>query len=83
MKIVPLNKNILIRIKEEGLTKSGIIFTNEVKLDEADVIAVASDVEEVKVGDRVLLKHYSTDEIELGGEKLCFIKEENVLGLKK
>lgn len=82
MKILPLNKNILIRIKKEEKTKSGIILAQEVHLDEAKVVEVAKDVESVKKGDTIFLKDYSTDEIEIGGEKLCFIKEENVLGIR-
>lgn len=83
MKIQPLNHNLLIRLKKEDKTKSGIILAEEKKLDEAVVIAVAKGVGEIKKGDTVFLKYYSTDEIEVDGEKLCFVKDENVLAIMK
>lgn len=64
-------------------TKSGIILAEKEHLDEAKVVEVSKDVELVKKGDLILLKNYSTDEIEVEGEKYSFIKEENVLAIKK
>lgn len=81
--ITPLNHNLLIQLKKEEKTKSGIILAEEKRLDEAEVIAVSRDVEGIKKGDTVYLKDYSTDEIEVDGKKLCFVKDENVLAINK
>lgn len=83
MKIIPLNQNLLIQLQREQTTKSGIILAEEKHLDEAEVIEVAKGVVGIKKGDIILLKDYSTDEIEVDGKKLSFIKEENVLGIKR
>lgn len=81
--IKPLNSNLLIQLKKEEKTKSGIILAEEKRFDEALVVAVAPEVKAIKKGDTIFLKDYSTDEIEIEGKKLCFVKEENVLAIKK
>ena len=82
MKIQPLNNNILCEVKKFE-SVSGIILSNsDTRMDEAEVIAVSKEIKTIKVKDIIFLKNYSTDEIEVEGRKLCFIKGENVLGRK-
>lgn len=83
MKILPLNQNLLVQIKSQEKTKGGIILVEDKLLEEAEVLAVAKDVQSINVGDIILMKDYTTDKVTLEGTDYHFIKEENVLAIKK
>ena len=86
MKIQPLNKRILLKIKkQEQKTESGIVLpaTRENDINEtAKVIAVAKSVTEVKKGDEVMFKSWALDNVKIGDEVFSFIKELDVLAIK-
>ena len=55
MNYIPLNRNIIVeRVAGEKVTPSGILLKTSEEADTAKVIAVSVDVDEVKVGDRLL-----------------------------
>ncbi len=84
MKIKPLNQHLLIEVKKQEATKSGIYLAQDsVKLEEALVVALADDVTGVEVGNTVLFKEYSLDKLEVEGKEYSFLKVDNVLGIKK
>lgn len=71
--------------KAETKTASGFLLTDNAqeKPKIAKVLAVGKDVKQVKVGDRVVFKSYSTNEIKVGAEEYILIKEEDILATVK
>lgn len=69
--------------KKELKTKSGLLIASTVSDEDTTlkVVAVGKDVQQIKEGDRVVVKSYaSTDaKLEFGGEKYQLIKEEDIL----
>jgi chaperonin GroES len=82
----PVNQNVLLDIssdsKEEQKTSSGIIIpdTAKEKQNIAEVLAM-SNIEniEITVGDRVLYKSFSGNEIEFEGKKYLLIQYSEIL----
>jgi chaperonin GroES len=94
MKIKPLHANVIIKPKSsEEVTASGIVLPDTVdkdKPEQGEVVAVGagkilSDGQyapmSVKVGDVVMFKKYSPDEIKVGGEDLLVISESDILAI--
>lgn len=81
--ITPLFNLLQIEIaKSETTTTSGIILTTQPeKLERATVLAVGDDVARVHVGDTILFKSYTSDNITIDGKEVAFIKEDDVLAL--
>ncbi|HDQ22790.1 MAG TPA: co-chaperone GroES [Candidatus Uhrbacteria bacterium] len=89
----PLNDHVLIKpINEDEVSKAGIILPDTVdkeKPEKGEVVAVGQGklLENgqrapisVKVGDQVIFKKYSPDELP-GEEDLMVIKEEDILAI--
>ena len=84
--IQPLGERIVAKITEpENKTASGLYLPDSAKEKPktADVIAVGKDVNEVKIGDRVVYKNYSATEIKVDSENLIILNEEDILGVIK
>ncbi len=94
MKLKPLFDNIVVkRIEEDEKTSSGIVLPDTVdkeKPQKGEVIAVGegkiSDQGEkipmqVKVGDKVLFRKYSPDEIKIDGEEYLFMAQGDVVAI--
>jgi chaperonin GroES len=93
MKIRPLQDRIIVkRVEEEEKTKGGIIIpdTAKEKPQEGKVVAVGKGKAnedgkiiplEVKVNDRILFGKYSGTEINIGGDELLIMREEDILGI--
>jgi len=73
--------------QEEATTKtaSGIYLPDKVaeKPKVAKVIKVGKSVKEIKPGDRIVYKSYSTTDIKLDGTEYILVKEEDVLATVK
>lgn len=67
--------------KAEAKTASGLYLPDKAqeKPKTAKVVAVGADAKQVKVGDRILYKSYSTTEVKVGGEDYILVKEEDIL----
>jgi len=93
MKVRPLHDRLIIQtMKEEEMTKGGIIIpdTAKEKPVEGKVIAVgAGRVKkdgtkmplEIKKGDRVLYAKYGGTEIKMDGEEYLMMKEDDILAI--
>ncbi|MFH1564434.1 MAG: co-chaperone GroES [bacterium] len=94
MKIKPLGDRVIIKpIAKTEQTKSGIILPDTVegeKPEQGEIIAVGSGKllengeraqMSVKVGDKVLFKKYSPDEIKVEGEKVLVLEEGDILAI--
>lgn len=81
MALKPL-KDRIVAIVEKPLekTKSGILLGEaKEKPAYAVVESVGADVKDVKKGDKVVYKEYSTTEIKVDGVDYIILKEEDVL----
>ena len=93
-KIKPIGGNILVKpIEEENKTASGIVLPDTVdkeKPQKGEVIALGTgklneDGEKlpfnVKVGDTVIFKKYSPDEIKVDDEEYLIMSEDDILAV--
>ena len=94
MKIKPIHSNVVIKAtKKDEMTKSGIVLPGTVdqeRPEKGEVIAVGDGKMlndgtrapmTVKVGDTVMFKKYSPDEIKLDGEEYLVITEEDIIAI--
>lgn len=67
--------------KAETKTASGLYLPDKAqeKPKTAKVLAVGKDAKQVKAGDRILYKSYSTTDVKVGGQDYILVKEEDVL----
>jgi chaperonin GroES len=94
MKIKPLFSNVIVKpITEDEITASGIVLPDTVdkeKPEKGEVVAVGEGKlldsgqrapMSVKIGDKVIFKKYSPDEIKIDGEELLVINESDILAI--
>lgn len=94
VKLKPLGGKTLIKpVKEEKVTKSGIVLPDTVEkeeLENGEVIAVGDGKMldngtraplTVKVGDRVILKKYGPDKVKIDGEDYLIADEDDLVGI--
>ena len=69
----------------ETKTASGLYLPDNAqeKPKTAKVVAVGKDVKQVKSGDRIIYKSYSTTDVKVGSEGYILVKEEDVLATVK
>ncbi len=80
--IKPLADRV-VAVREEAQTKtaSGIFLPDNAKEKPvlAKVVAVGPKVADLKVGDKIVYKEYSTTELKIDGVEYLIVKEEDVL----
>lgn len=94
MKLKPLNNHVIVKASsKEEITKSGIVLPDTMdkeKPEQGEVIAVGpgklidngSRAEmTVKIGDKVVFKKYSPDDIKIDGEEYLVISENDILAI--
>ncbi|MBZ7987610.1 co-chaperone GroES [Campylobacter canadensis] len=84
MNFTPLNKRVLIkRLEETKTTASGIIIPDNAKEkpQQGEVIAVASEIQDIKKGDKVVFGKYAGSEIKLENENYLILSYEDILGI--
>jgi chaperonin GroES len=92
--IKPLNDYIILKpLSKEEVTESGIILPDTVDKDrpeQGEIVAVGPgklmedgkrSAMEVQVGQKVMFKKYTPDEIEVEKEKLLVIRMDDVVGI--
>jgi chaperonin GroES len=69
----------------ESKTASGLYLPGgaQEKPKTAVIVAVGKEAKQVKVGDRIVYKSYSTTEVKVGKEEYILVKEEDVLATVK
>ncbi len=92
MNLKPLNDNLIVKPIEEA-TKGGILLPDSAdreKPEKGEVLAIGSGKllengqrapMSVKVGDKVVFKKYSPDEIKVDGQKYLVISESDVIAV--
>lgn len=88
MNFQPLGDRVLVKIKEpETTTASGIIIPDNAskeKPNEAEVMAIGSDVEHVCVGDKVMFAKYArTAAVTIEGIEYLVMEVSEILGVMK
>lgn len=89
MKVKPLNNNILIKLKDEPETKSGIILvgkeSGETNVAEIVEIADSSDQElgVLLKGDQILVQAKTGVRLDIDDEEYWIIQQKDVLGIVK
>ena len=86
VKIQPLADYVVAQAEEaETKTASGLYLPEKAaeKPKVAKVLAVGKEVKQVKVGDRILYKSYSTTDVKIGTEEYILVKEEDILATVK
>jgi chaperonin GroES len=84
--IQPLAEYVVAQAEEAATkTASGLYLPDKAaeKPKIAKVSAVGKDVKQIKVGDRIVYKSYSTTDIKLDGQEYILVKEEDVLATVK
>ena len=80
--IKPLADRV-VAVKEEAQSKTaaGLYLPDSAKEKSAiaKVQEVGSEVKEIKTGDRIIYKEYSTTEVKIDGTEYLIVKEEDVL----
>ena len=73
--------------QEEAVTKtaSGLYLPDKAaeKPKIAKVVKTGSKVKEIKTGDRIVYKSYSTTEVKVGDKEFILVKEEDILATVK
>lgn len=80
----PLHDYVLIKPEqEEQVTKGGLLMPtkDETKRDHGVVVAVGGDVTAVKAGDRVMLRKWQKEDVDIDGVTHILIKVENIFGI--
>lgn len=84
--LAPLS-DYVVAVGEEAKTKtaSGLYLPDQAqeKPKTAKVVAVGPNAKQIKVGDRIVYKTYSTTEIKVEGAEYILVKEEDVLATVK
>lgn len=84
--IQPLAEYVVAQNEEpETKTASGLYLPDKAaeKPKVAKVLAVGKDVKQIKEGDRIIYKSYSTTEVKMGVDEYILVKEEDVLATVK
>jgi co-chaperonin GroES (HSP10) len=80
-----LLKETCVLIKAEVLgetSESGLVLSGDErgkKQERGKVVAVGEDVDKVRLGDNVMFKMYHTHTIEVNGEELELVEEEDLI----
>jgi len=94
MKLKPLFNNVIVKpLKNEEMTKFGIVLpdtANQEKPEKGEVFAIGSGrildngqttAMTVKVGDKIMFKKYSPDEIKIDGEDYLVLSENDIIAI--
>lgn len=94
MKLKPLSNHVIVKAAaQEETTKSGIVLPGSSEKDrpeKGEVIAVGTGkiddngkliAMSVKVGDQVVFKKYSPDEIKIDGEDYLILNESDIVAI--
>lgn len=82
----PLGDYVVAQAEEaQTKTASGLYLPENAaeKPKTAKIVAVGQAAKQVKVGDRIVYKSYSTTEVKVDGQEYILVKEEDILATVK
>ncbi len=80
----PLGKRVIIKkVEAEEKTASGIVLPSQAKEKPqlAEVLAIGSEITDIKVGDKVVFKKFVGTEIKVDGEELIIVDFNDILAV--
>ena len=80
----PLGERVVATREEAaGKTASGLYLPDDAKEKSqvAIVVAVGGAVKEIKVGDKIIIREYSTTDVKVAGTEYLIAKEEDILAV--
>jgi chaperonin GroES len=84
--LTPLGDYVVAQAEEaKTKTASGLYLPENAaeKPKTAKIVAVGKEAKQVKVGDRIVYKSYSTTEVKIGSDEYILVKEEDILATVK
>ncbi len=94
MKVRPLNDNVVVKpTKENEVTKSGIVLPETIdkeRPEKGEIIAVGEGKlldngqrapMSVKIGDKIVFKKYSPDEIKVDDQEYLIVSQNDILAI--
>lgn len=93
MKLKPLHDNVVVKpMSADEVTKSGIVLpeTSKERPERGEVVAIGPGKRMengevapmgVKIGDKVMFKKYSPDEIKIDNQELLLLSENDILAI--
>jgi len=84
--IQPLADYVVAQAEEaKTKTASGLYLPGNAqeKPKTAKVVAIGKDVKQIKTGEKIIYKSYSTTEVKIDGEDYILVKEEDILATVK
>ncbi len=84
MNFTPLGKRVLVkRVEEANTTSSGIIIPDNAKEkpSRGKVVAISSEVTELKNEDEIIFGKYSGNEVSLDGELYIVLDTDDIFGI--
>lgn len=94
MKVRPLSDNVVVKpTKEDEVTKSGIVLPetiNKERPEQGEIIAVGEGKlldngqrapMSVKIGDKIMFKKYSPDEIKIDDQEYLIVNQKDILAI--
>ena len=82
MKIKPQRDLLLIEIKKQTKSTSGLVLDNpDLILEQAKVLEVGPEVKTIKKGDIVLFKAWATDVVTIEDKEYVHLEEDGVLSI--
>jgi len=94
MKVRPLNDNVVVKpTKENEVTKAGIVLPDTIdkeRPEKGEIIAIGEGKlldngqraqMSVKVGDKVMFKKYSPDEIKIDDQEYLILSQNDILAI--
>ncbi|MBF4695010.1 co-chaperone GroES [Fusibacter ferrireducens] len=84
MMLKPLGNRVIIKkLEAEEKTASGIVLPTQAKEKPqlAEIVAIGKDVEDVKIGDKVVFKKYVGTEIKVDNEEVTICEMEDILAI--
>lgn len=80
MRIVPSIDRVVVKFEKKQQTESGILLPESAQKKSIIGIVVASGVENIVSGDRVLVSRYAGSEVEVGDQAYTIFSADDILG---
>jgi len=82
MKLIPQRNLMLLEIKKQDKTDSGLIITSQdVILERATVLEVGPEVQSIRKGMEIVFKAWAIDKVTIDGKDYIHLEEDKVLSV--
>jgi chaperonin GroES len=85
MRLEPLFSSVLVTVEEaKEVTESGLVIPDNASHERPQtgiISAVGPEADKVKVGDKVIFRRFSPDEVKLGEETFTLLSQGDILAI--